>query len=136
MKQLISYRINVNLAKPYRRIRENFRSRYRIDREALSLSRPIERAMRRSRSLRLICVAVGFYPIHVKTSGEANHIEQGEQGKERRGNRIAWRRKERRRERGGKKSCQVKTTRTAPINPGKTPNFGGEKVFARRGTRI
>lgn len=81
--------------------------------------------MRHTRSLRLICVAVGSYPIHVKTSGNESHREQGE---ERKRDRIADGKG--RREGGKKKSCQVKTTRTAPINPGKTPTSAGKK-FSR-----
>lgn len=69
-------------------------------------------------------MAVGFYPIHVKTNGSESHRERGEEPKK--GSDCG----EGAREGGEKKSCQVKTTRTAPINPGKTPTSAGKK-FSR-----
>jgi len=74
IKQLLSYRINTKLDKPYHRTRDS--SRY--------IESIAERSSdRRSRLFRLICVAVGSYPIHVKT--RTSH----QRGKERRRDRTA-----------------------------------------------
>lgn len=76
--------------------------------------------MRRSRSLRLICVAVGFYPIHVKTSGSESHRERNEKGIGLHGEGERARRK---------KELPSKNYPHRADKPRENSNFDGEKVF-------